>query len=284
MSRGQLAALAVTAQRIHRLTVQGWLTRVHQGFYRVGTLTPDGVLWAALLAMGPGTVLTNLTAGHEHTVLRGRRAPRSGDVTAPTRRRRRDGVRPHCSRLDPRDITIRRGLAFTTLARTLLDLAAVLPERELQAAVDEARVQRRLHLPSIEATIARAPGHHGIGALRCAVARHDRGRGMPIGAFERRAIGFLRDHGFPPYVRNFAIKVDGEPFTLDVVWFAQRVAVELDSRTYHDNDPTFATDRRRSRRLAAIGWEVVRATWLDLEDRPAELAADVWAVLRARGL
>ena len=97
MSRGQLAALAVTAQRIHRLTVQGWLTRVHQGVYRVGTLTPDGVLWAALLAMGPGTVLTNLTAGHEHTVLRGRRAPRSVDVTAPTRRRRRDGVRPHCS-------------------------------------------------------------------------------------------------------------------------------------------------------------------------------------------
>jgi very-short-patch-repair endonuclease len=188
----------------------------------------------------------------------------------------------HSARLHPQDVTIRRGLRFTTVSRTLLDLAVALPEPQLQAAVDEARVQRRLHVPSIEATIARAPGHHGIGALRRALARHDRGRGMPIGAFERRAIAFLRDHDFPPYQRNYAIRVDGEPFTLDVVWFTQRVAIEFDSRTYHDNDPTFATDRRRSRRLAAIGWQVVRATWVDLEDRPAELAADVRAVLRAR--
>jgi len=204
VSRGQLAALAVTAQRIHRLTVQGWLTRVHQGFYRVGTLTPDGVLWAALLAMGPGTVLTNLTAGHEHTVLRGRRAPRSVDVTAPTRRRRRDGVRPHCSRLDPRDITIRRGLAFTTLARTLLDLAAVLPERELQASRSRS------------------------------------------------------------------------------TWCGSRSASRSNSTAARTTTRTRRS--RRSRRHAAIGWEVVRATWLDLEDRPAELAADVWAVLRAQGL
>ena len=138
--------------------------------------------------------------------------------------------------------------------------------------------------PSIEATIARAPGHHGIGALRRAAAQHDRGRGIPVGDFERRAIGFLREHDFPPYQRNYAIKVDGEPFTLDVVWFTQRVAIEFDSRTFHDNDPDFVTDRRRSRRLAAIGWQVVRATWVDLDERPGELAADVWALLRARGL
>lgn len=188
----------------------------------------------------------------------------------------------HTAQLDPRDVTTGRGLRLTSVSRTLLDLAATLPEPQLQAAVDEARVKRRLRRPAIEATIARAPGHHGIGALRRAVARHDRGRGNPVGDFERRAIGFLREHDFPPYERNYAIRVDGEPFTLDVVWFAQRVAIEFDSRTFHDNDPDFATDRRRSRCLAAIGWQVVRATWVDLDDRPAELAADVWALLRAR--
>jgi very-short-patch-repair endonuclease len=105
---------------------------------------------------------------------------------------------------------------------------------------------------------------------------------MPIGSFERRAIGFLRDHDFPPYVRNYVVKVDEEPFMLDVAWIDQRVALELDSRLFHDNDPAFASDRRRSRRLASIGWHIVRATWLDLDERPAELAADVWAVLGAR--
>lgn len=281
VSRAQLLALGVDDDRIRRFVRQGWLVRVHRGVYRVGTLTPDGVLWAALLAMGPDAALTHRTAGHEHVALRGRPSP-AVDVTAPTHRRTRPGIRAHAGRLDPRDVTTRRGLRFTTVSRTLLDLAAELPEPHLQAAVDEARVQRRLHRPSIDATIARAPGHHGIGALRRAIARHDRGRGVPIGQFERRAIGFLRDHDFPPYERNFVIEVDGEPFTLDVVWREARVGLEFDSRTFHDNDPAFATDRRRSRRLNAIGWHVVRATWIDLDERPAELAADVRALLRAR--
>jgi very-short-patch-repair endonuclease len=85
-----------------------------------------------------------------------------------------------------------------------------------------------------------------------------------------------------PFTLDITVKVDGEPFTFDIAWIAQRVALELDSRTYHDNDPSFATDRRRSRRLGAVGWHVVRGTWLDLDERPAELAADVWALLGAR--
>jgi len=283
IARRQLVALGVDDDRIYRLARQGWLVRVRDGVYRVGTLTPDGRLWAAALAMGPAAVLTHRCSGHEHALLRGR-PPRDVDVAAPTRRRPREGIRVHSMRMHPQDITTRRGLRFTTVSRTLLDLAEALPEPQLQAAVDEARVRRRLHLPSIEATIARAPGHHGIGALRRAAAQHDRGRGIPVGDFERRAIGFLREHDFPQYQRNYAVKVDGEPFTLDVVWFAPRVAIEFDSRTFHDNDPDFVTDRRRSRRLAAIGWQVVRATWVDLDERPAELAADVWALLRARGL
>jgi hypothetical protein len=276
-------ALGVDDDRIYRLAAQGWLVRERQGIYRVGALTPDGVWWAALLAFGPEAALTHRAAGHEHAVLRGSQ-PRIVDVTAPTRRRARHGIRVRQGRIHPHDLTTRRSLRFSTISRTLLDLAADLAEPALQAAVDEARVLRRLHQRSIEATIARAPGHHGIGALRRAVARHDRGRGIPIGEFERRAIGFLREHDFPPYVRNHVVEVDGEPFTLDVVWPLQRVALEFDGRTYHENDPAFATDRRRGRRLGAVGWYVVRGTWLDLDERPAELAGDVWAVLLARGV
>ena len=283
VSRAQLLAHGIDDDRIRRFAAQGWLVRVRRGIYRAGTLTPDGILWAALMALGPEAALTQRTARHEHVLLRERPSP-TVDVTAPTHRRPRRGIRPHTARLHPRDVTTRRGLRFTTVARTLLDLAAELPEPQLQAAVDEARVQRRLHRPSIDATIAGAPGRHGIGALRRAIARHDRGRGLPIGRFERRAIGFLRDHDFPPYVRNYTIKVEREPFVLDVVWIEHRVGLEFDSRTFHDNDPSFATDRRRSRRFAAIGWHVVRATWIDLDERPDELAADVRALLLARSV
>lgn len=279
ISRAQLRSLGVNDKTIDRL-LAGWLVMVHRGVFRLGRLTEAGVLHAALLALGDEAALSHRSAAHEHGLLRKRR-PAIVDVTVPTTRRRRKGIRPHRSQLQPCDITTRGGLRVTTVARTLLDVAPVLHEAALQATVDEARVQRRLNIPTIEAAIARADGHHGSGALRRALARHDPGRGRPIGDFERRAIAFLRDHGFPPYVRNFTVVVEGEPFTLDVVWLEHRVALELDGRRYHDSDPAFASDRRRSRRLAGAGWQVVRGTWEDLDDRPAELAADVWALLRA---
>ena len=280
ISRAQLRELGLDDDRIDRLVSAGWLVRVHRGVYRIGVLSPIGVLFAAELALGPEATITHRSAAHELGLLRGRMPP-VVDVTVATSRRPRGGIRPHKARLDERDVMTRGGLRITTVARTLLDIAPGLAAPALQAAVDEARVQRRLHLPAIEATIARSPGHHGIGALRRAVARHDPGRGRPIGDFERRAIAFLRDHRFPPYVRNFAIVVEGEPFTLDVVWLRQRVALEFDSRTFHDNDPSFVSDRRRSRRLAAAGWQVVRTTWTDLDERAAEVAADVHALLLA---
>lgn len=280
ISLAQLIALGLDDDRIGRAVRAGWLIRVHRGVYRVGALSPAGVLFAAQLALGPGAVVSHLAAPRDLGLLRGR-APAVIDVTAPTTRRARPGIRPHKAQLDERDVTTHRGLRITTVSRTLLDVAPGISDPALQAAVDEARIQRRLHRPSIEATVARARGHPGIGALRRAVARHDPGRGRAIGDFERLVIPFLRDHGFPPYVRNFTVVVDREPFMLDVVWLEYRVALELDSRTYHDNDPAFASDRRRSRRLAAAGWQVVRGTWDDLDDRPLELATDPWTLLRA---
>ena len=98
----------------------------------------------------------------------------------------------------------------------------------------------------------------------------------PIGAFERRAIAFLRDYDFPPYERNYVVEAGGEPFMVDVLWTQQRVGLEFDSRAYHDNDPAFARDRRRSRRLAAIGVQLVRATWEDLDVVPRFLPNMKW--------
>lgn len=279
VSRRQLRRLGLTEDRIQRLIAAGWIIRVHRGVYRLGALTPAGELFAATLAMGPHAHLSHRSAGHVQGLLTERR-PAVVDVTTPTRRRARATIRPHQARLHDQDRTTRNGLPVTALGRTLLDLAAVLSAPALQAVVDEARVQRRLRSRGIEATIARAPGHHGIGALRRALARRDPGRGRPIGSFEREAIEFLRARGFPAYVRNHPIEIDGERFHPDVVWIRERVCLELDTRDYHDNDPAFVSDRRRSRRLEVAGWLVVRATPEDLGPGADELAADLWALLR----
>ena len=190
-------------------------------------------------------------------MLRGTRRGRAGrrrHARRPGARARR-GIRPHRALARPaRCHDPAAACRSPTVARTLLDLAA-----ELLGAAPAGRRRRGPRAApaargrSIEATIARAPGHHGIGALRRArCARHDRGRGVPIGEFERRAIGFLRDHDFPPYVRNYTVRRRRR---------AVRARRRMDRATASASSSTAAavttttrrsrTDRRRSRRLGA---------------------------------
>ena len=63
----------------------------------------------------------------------------------------------------PRDITRKHGIPLTSPARTLLDLAVTLPQRELDRAVEEAEVQRRVSLHSLNEQFGRtvAPRHRG---------------------------------------------------------------------------------------------------------------------------
>jgi hypothetical protein len=67
------------------------------------------------------------------------------DVTAPSRAGRlsRRGIRVHRSRrLGSQDVTTNDGIAVTTVARTLVDLADVLPKQALKRALDESEYLR----------------------------------------------------------------------------------------------------------------------------------------------
>ena len=66
---------------------------------------------------------------------------------------------------------------------------------------------------------------------------------------------------------------------MDCAWPNERLIVELDGRATHDNAHAFETDRARDRRLEAAGWRVVRITWRQLHDAPAELKADLRLLL-----
>jgi len=62
-------------------------------------------------------------------------------------------------------------LPLTSPERTLIDLAATLPERGLQRALEEAQVLRLLTPRSLGAVIGRHRGRPGIGRLQAALAR-----------------------------------------------------------------------------------------------------------------
>src|SRR3954454_3168618 len=148
VERQQLVDLGIAERTIARWLAAGRLHEVHRGVYAVGhrRLTQRGRWMAAVLAAGPGTVLSHRPAA----ALWGLRKSDAVEVTT-LRRIRRPGIRAHQWSLPADERTTRDGIPVTTVARTLLDLAAVVTQHELEHALNEAEYQRRSDLTSLDA-------------------------------------------------------------------------------------------------------------------------------------
>jgi predicted transcriptional regulator of viral defense system len=162
----QLLAAGFDDHAIARRVARGWLTRVLRGVYRVGPFAgPWGAEMAALLACGPRAALgggSSLRAwglrddgGPVEVIVPGGRA------TA--------GVRTRRARLPAGDVVERYGMRVTTPARTICDLAARTPQRELSRLVEEARRLGILSPGEIAAAVERSRGRPGARRLRAIV-------------------------------------------------------------------------------------------------------------------
>ena len=72
--------------------------------------------------------------------------------------------------MDPADFTEVDGVPVTSVSRTLLDLAGVLPLRDLGYALDRAERLRVFDLEAVQDVLDRARGKRGAHALRKAIA------------------------------------------------------------------------------------------------------------------
>jgi very-short-patch-repair endonuclease len=95
-------------------------------------------------------VLSHRTAGAHRGLLRTNQT--RIDVTAPRGRHGAPGIRLHRSRsLDAQDTTTHQGIPITTVSRTLLDLAAIAREGELERALAQAeRLRLYDHLAALD--------------------------------------------------------------------------------------------------------------------------------------
>ena len=145
ITRLQLLNAGVSVNTIDRWIKAGRLIRVHRGVYAVGHVppSPQARAMAAVLACGPGAVLSHRSAGALWGLIR-HRAP--VDVTAPANRAHR-GIALHRSQLAETDITRHYGIPITSPARTLADLAHILDPAALTRAVNDARLR---HLASLD--------------------------------------------------------------------------------------------------------------------------------------
>src|SRR5688572_5406659 len=138
----------------------GWLHRMHRGVYSVGhpPLTREARWMGAVLAHGDGAALSHAcaTALWEIRPYRGVYI----DVTVPSRtgRASRERIRLHRSSIfSAGDVTTHRGIPVTTIARTLLDVAATFNAPALARTIEQTEIRRLFDLTAVERTIARHP-------------------------------------------------------------------------------------------------------------------------------
>jgi hypothetical protein len=171
VSRAQLTAMGLGRGAIDKRLGAGRLRRIHRGVYAIGgaALPREGRQLAAVLACGDGAVLSHVSAADHWGLLTSE--PAQPHVTAPASRAGAPGIRLHRTRfLDARDGTTHRGIPITTLARTLLDLAATAPRNHLVYAIGLAIRNHLYDHRAIRDVLERHRGRRGTRALRTATA------------------------------------------------------------------------------------------------------------------
>jgi hypothetical protein len=247
----------------------GWLTRVQYGVYLAGPLATEHTLaMAAVLATGgvsshyPAAVLWDLRPAREGPI----------DVTTPRKLRSRPGITVHRSALDPRDITRRHGIPTTSAARTILDLAATEPTAELERALNEAGLQRRVSPRSLDEQFSRYPHHRGTTALTKLLETEPH---LTRSDAEIIARDLIRKAGLPQPRATSASRATKSTSSGETTVSSWRsTAGPFDSMR-----SSFEGDRRRDQRLTTAGWRVLRVTARQLVFEPELVVATLTRAL-----
>jgi very-short-patch-repair endonuclease len=248
----QLLEAGLKPNAVSRRVQAGRLHRVHRGIYAVGHagLAKEGRWVAAVLACGPGAVLSHQAAGALWAIAP---LPSRIDVTVSgdSGRMRRAGIRLHrSSTLLPSHRVVRRGIPVTTPARTLADLRRVLPGEEFAEAVRRAEFQRLPIGDRFEVDHTRSE-------------------------LEKSFLSVCRRH----QLARPEVNVRVGKFLVDFLWRDSSLIVEVDGWHSHSTRSAFESDRARDAQLKLLGYDVVRFTWRAVTEDAEATAGTVRTLL-----
>jgi predicted transcriptional regulator of viral defense system len=280
----QLNEAGLSARAVQHRAQGGRLPRIHAGVYSLippRLLTREGWWMAAVLAAGPGAVLSHRKAAALHGLLTCNRA--RVEVTVPRRSLpTRAGVEVHRSKtLTDEDRGVANNIPCTTVARTLLELADVVDRRRLERAFDQAEVLGVFDLRAIRDQLVRNPTRPATRKVTSVLEEHYVGSTPTESEIEEGFLALCRALGLPqPEVQQWLLLPDGGPaIRADFLWREQRVVVETDGDKFHKTAQRSRSDARRDQRLTVHGFKPIRTGWRQIFYRPAELEATLRALL-----
>jgi very-short-patch-repair endonuclease len=256
-----------------RLRSGHWL-RCSRGVYFVDDrpFTDEARVRAGVWSYGHDSVASGLAAAWWHHLTRF--VPETVEVTVPrnARLRRHVGTRLRRRDLAPGDIVERKGLRVTALPLTVVEAAA---RRGGGAKLMDSALQRHVELPQLWRAHLRNKGRHGSPAARRLLQTASDGARSEA---ERLLVKLLRDNGITGWKTNYPVG----GYKVDVAFPKQKVAIETDGWAFHSSQEDFQNDRERQNKIALLGWQVLRFTWLDLTEYPQRVLAEI-RYAKARG-
>jgi Protein of unknown function (DUF559) len=278
-------AAGISEQRLRTLLRRGQLVRIGHDCYVLEKAAdalagdPDRQFLlptaAALASLGAGVVASHTVAARIHRLdLLDRpddlvtltRAPGSGT------RKSVKGVRLTAAALPAGHVTVRYGLRVTTPARTVVDLARVLPFQAGVVTTDSAlraRLTRKKELRAVVADCRRWPG---IARAREVV---EFANGLSESALESIARVAFRDLGLPPPQLNVWVGGDDVVGRADFLWEQFNTIGEADGALKYKDPSRARRQLWRDSRLRDAGFEVVHFTWDEITETPERVAASI---------
>jgi very-short-patch-repair endonuclease len=278
LSLEELRACGLSRKAVWVRVRAGRLHPLHRGVYAVGhpNVALEGRFAAAVKACGPRALLSHHSAAALWGILAWEtRFPQVTVAGGGTRLH--PGLRVYrSSTLGPRDVVRHRGIAVTSAARTLVDLAAGLTATALRRAVARSLALGLTNVVWLVDALHRAGRRRGAVKLAAILAR---GPAPTRSELEDVVLELIGRGGLEPPQVNVALRLDGRRVVPDFRWARQRLVLEADGAAWHDNPIARADDAERQALLEAHGERVLRATWRQAVEKPTETLAR----LRAAG-
>jgi hypothetical protein len=182
VSLAQLDDVGVSMRAASRQAQDGGLHRVYRGVYAVGhrSFSRAAHLRAALLACGEGAVISHGTAAAFHGLWD--KWPTLIDVTVPVEAGRKiDGIRcRRCRYPQQEEVAVRGGIAFTTVPRTLIDLAGMVGVHTLRKTVGRAAILKKLDVQAVDLALPNAKRRRGLRDLELTLLPYRTKDGKPL--------------------------------------------------------------------------------------------------------
>ena len=185
-------------------------------------------------------------------------------------------------RWDEIDRTVYRGIAVTSVNRTLLDYAAVVPPVLVARAVEDAIRRGLTSEGALRRRLAQVggPGVRGTVRLREVLDKRPKGRPARSG-FEVITLDLMLESALPMPVRRYPVRDETGRIVaeLDLAYPEIKFGVEPGGSRWHSTESQVRRDNERREMLRRLGWTFVEPTWDQVINHPETVVAEIRTAL-----